>query len=285
MNNAVNNLPLISIIIPCYNHGKYLEETLNSIKPAKGDHNYEIIVINDGSTDLDTLAVFKKLEEEGYFILHQNNQGLGAARNNGIKIAKGKYILPLDSDNRICKPYLTTAIDILEKNQQLSIVYSDHIRFGEVPQHLIKVNMFNQQKLMLNNYIDACAVYRKSLWEEMGGYDDKMPVMGFEDWEFWLKSSFAGKKFYYLEEVGFEYRVLKNSMSNTTFGGRYEEIMGYLSNKHKEYMEPQHIEQRIVDKLTLKKISLLKLCLKVVTPRLYKWLLKRQFIKVSNVFN
>lgn len=95
-------MPELSIIIPCFNHGKVIDEALNSVF-EQSYNDYEVIVINDGSTDGYTNEKLSELERKGVFVLHQPNQGLATARNNGIKLAKGEYILPLDSDNRLKK--------------------------------------------------------------------------------------------------------------------------------------------------------------------------------------
>ena len=92
--------PLISIVIPCYNHGQYIDEAIISVEEYK-NKDYEIIIINDGSTDNFTNIRLEELKEGGYNVIVQKNQGLGKTRNNGIKIANGKYILPLDADNKI----------------------------------------------------------------------------------------------------------------------------------------------------------------------------------------
>ena len=78
--------PLISIIIPCYNHGKYLDDALSSIKKSKENYEVEIIIVNDGSTEKETIEILNNLENQGYFVLNQKNGGLGNARNNGIKL-------------------------------------------------------------------------------------------------------------------------------------------------------------------------------------------------------
>ena len=144
--------PIISIIIPCYNHGKYIEETLASIEKAKDRYPIEIIIVNDGSIDEYTISVLKKIEEKGYFVLNQNNGGLGNARNNGIKLAKGKYILPLDSDNNVLSPYFNDAVDILEKNADIDIVYGNIKKIGEITEDSF-IEDFNLQKLMIGNVL------------------------------------------------------------------------------------------------------------------------------------
>ena len=80
--------PLISIVIPCYNMGEFLQETIDSVCSYPIQEHYEIIIVNDGSTDETTISLLKSYEAQGFNVLNQNNQGLAAARNNGIKLSK-----------------------------------------------------------------------------------------------------------------------------------------------------------------------------------------------------
>lgn len=223
--------PILSIVIPCFNHGKYIQDTLNSIESARNKYSVEVIIVNDGSSDENTISVLKDIEKKGYNVINQANRGLGNARNNGIKLAKGKYILPLDSDNNVLSPYLNEAVDILEENKLIDIVYGNATYFGEKEADWI-VGDYSILRLITGNYIDACAVYRKSVWLEIGGYDEKMPAMGLEDWDFWLASSFKGLRFYYLKENCFEYRVLKDSMIHSITNEKSEEVFDYIEKKH-----------------------------------------------------
>jgi len=202
--------PLISVVIPCYNQGQYIDEAIKSVEEYKGQ-DYEIIIINDGSTDDFTNKRLKELRDDGYNVIFQDNQGLGKTRNNGIRIAKGKYILPLDADNMIKPEYISRAIDIFNADPGISIVYSDRHVFGDL-NILNKVGEFDLSTIYKGSYIDACAVYRKDVWNEIGGYDENMPTQGLEDWDFWLSAAEKGFRFFYIPEPLFYYRVLENSM-------------------------------------------------------------------------
>lgn len=222
---------LISIIIPCYNHGQYIYDAINSIEEYK-NNDYEIIIINDGSTDSLTNTILEGLKQKGYNVIFQNNQGLGKTRNNGIKIAKGKYILPLDADNKIRPEFIIKTIKILESNPNISIVYTDRQLFGSSTE-LVKVEEFDLSRIVQSNYIDACAIYRKNVWSFVGGYDENMPLQGLEDWDFWLSAAEKNFHFFYIPEPLFLYRVLDNSMLNQLI--RNPEIKGlyeYIYKKH-----------------------------------------------------
>jgi glycosyltransferase involved in cell wall biosynthesis len=223
---------LVSIVIPCYNHGKYIDDALISLKNIK-DIEYEIIIINDGSTDSETLKKLDFLSEQGFNVINKTNEGLGKARNYGIALSRGKYILPLDSDNKIKPEYLYSALSILEKNEA-DIVYAKPSFFGDnLDNRIFSTQDFDIFKLLGSNYIDACAIYRKSVWEINNGYETNMPYQGHEDWEFWINSYVNGFKFKFIDEELYYYRILSNSMiSNTNKLDRGIENFKYILNKH-----------------------------------------------------
>jgi glycosyltransferase involved in cell wall biosynthesis len=104
---------LISVIIPCYNQGAYIQEAIDSVK-AQTYADWEIIIVNDGSDAEETLQQLVRLKEEGFQIMDIANSGVSAARNKGIAVAKGSFVLPLDADDKIAPRYLEESIKILE---------------------------------------------------------------------------------------------------------------------------------------------------------------------------
>ncbi|MBC7383088.1 MAG: glycosyltransferase family 2 protein [Bacteroidia bacterium] len=270
--------PLISIVIPCYNHGHYLREALDSITIIKHT-SVEVIIVNDGSTDQNTLAILKSLALEGYTIINQINQGLGKTRNNGIKRARGKYILPLDADNKLLSAYLHTGVKYLEEHPEIAVVYSDAFYYGD-KQGYIPVKDFNLQQLITGNFIDACALFRKSAWEDVGGYDENMPFMGVEDWEFWLNLSFNGYIFYHISEPGFYYRVSNNSMIKKDTSPNFNLLKNYIEKKHSYYINYNAPAVYMSEKFKASPlVFLLKMILLTYFPSKYKELIGRRKIK------
>jgi glycosyltransferase involved in cell wall biosynthesis len=276
-------LPVISIIIPCYNHGQYLRECINSVEQCSDKNLYEIIILNDGSTDKLTIELLQQLTEEGYNVINQANQGLGAARNNAIKKAEGKYILPLDSDNKIYPEYIFESIKILDEHPAIAMVYGDSEYFGDKT-GLNKVGEFNLQKLMIANYIDACAVYRKSAWEALGGYDENMPVMGMEDWDFWLNMVLNGYEFHYIPKILFKYRVLGHSMHTYIHSNNAVVLEAYLQKKYKKYLNLNYLNEVLLEAGKRNKKLAIKFLLALYFPSLLDFLLKRKIIKRPGIF-
>lgn len=219
----------LSIVIPCYNHGTYLEECLAELQDIRTDYEYEVIVVNDGSTEPETLKILDSLEGSDICIINQSNKGLAAARNSGIHVARGKYILPLDCDNILLETYINDGIGMLESEEKLGVVYANAEYFGE-REGIWRVPDFDYRKLYMANYIDACAIFRKKDWEHVGGYDERMPYMGWEDWDLWMRLALAGIRFKHLSRVGFKYRVRSDSMIRTT-KLHEKELREYIFNK------------------------------------------------------
>jgi glycosyltransferase involved in cell wall biosynthesis len=272
----------ISIVIPCYNQGIYLEDALQSIAGHSERDKYEIIIVNDGSTDAATLGILKELETKGYHIIHQLNKGLGAARNTGIKAATGRYILPLDCDNKVAPEYINKAIRLLDNDPSLDVVYGNAEYFGEKA-GIWESGEFNLQRLMIENYIDACAVFKKSTWEEIGGYDEKMPVMGYEDWDLWLRIAFGGGKFAYINEVCFYYRYTSTSMIHSIQKKKTETIFEYMGKKHSAYLNRSYLNRLITYKSLKNKGLAFNLAFRSYFPRISNLLRKTGLMKNKDI--
>jgi glycosyltransferase involved in cell wall biosynthesis len=228
-------MPLISIITACYNHGIYLDEAFESVQLDKYKDIFEHIIVNDGSTDAFTLQKLNDLEQKGVKVIHQLNCGLAKARNAGIAIAEGKYILPLDSDNKIIPEVFLKALEMLEADERVSAVYTDAWYFGS-RKNLWKIGELDIDVLLNRNYIDACALLRTKDIEEVGLYDSSMPYMGNEDWELWVNLLSKKKNILYLQEPGFYYRIIENSMSFQYTIPGYVKNKAYIFKKHADFV-------------------------------------------------
>src|SRR2546429_7087487 len=150
----------VSIIIPCYNHGAMLREALASVEEVRNANVLEVIIVDDGSSESETTRILNEVAEAGHCVVPQPHRGPGAARNTGIRLAKGEFILPLDSDNRLGDVYLSEAVSLLKENPTVDVIYSDAEYFGE-KEGRWHVPEFDLLLLVRTNFIDACALYRK----------------------------------------------------------------------------------------------------------------------------
>ncbi|KAM9970388.1 hypothetical protein ACTFIR_002244 [Dictyostelium discoideum] len=212
-NRNNNNNVLISVIIPIYNQLKYIEYTLNSLKESTFK-NFEVIVVDDGSTEWNSkkhlISLFNKfIDEMNITIIFNRNKGLSYSRNVGIEFSTGTWILPLDSDDLIDKSFFEKAILKIEKKrlQQSQenvdgemdniVVISNLLRFknsniDDKKGYVNKVGdwkipKWNRNFLRNSNLLHCSALFKKSMWENIGGYDESC-WFGWEDWDFWLRA-------------------------------------------------------------------------------------------------
>lgn len=270
-------MPKVSIVVPCYNHGKYIDEAIRSVESIKDKSLYELIIVNDGSKDEFTNSRLKELAAQGYNVIFQHNQGLAASRNNAISASSGEYILPLDADNKIRPEYVYRGIEILENNKDISVVYGNAQLFGDST-GIMRPGPYNLQKLMLGNYIDACAFYRREVWEKTGGYDKNMPFTGIEDWDMWLGASFIGYRFCYVDEVLFDYRVLGDSMIRNLKASKRkgDANLAYLMKKHKQFFGPQYVDEYFMSKFSGSAVGFMsKLFLKRYFPGKFRSMVEK----------
>jgi glycosyltransferase involved in cell wall biosynthesis len=219
----------VSVIIPCFNHGEFLPEAIASVTNIRRD-DIDLIVVDDGSTDERTRTEMDALPAREIQVIRQENRGLAAARNAGITVATGEYILPLDADDRLLPGWIDNGIRILDSGPQVGVVYGDAECFGTRTGRW-RVGPFETDKLLKWNYIHASALYRRSVWEQNRGYDGTMPVQGLEDWDFWLGALEHGWEFAYVPEVFFEYRQASESMITRT-GGFLSQVEEFIATKH-----------------------------------------------------
>lgn len=180
----------ISVIIPCYNHARYLGDAIDSVL-AQGQRSLEIIVVDDGSQD-DTAQVATSYSEVQY--IHQTNQGLSAARNTGWQQSSGEFLVFLDADDRLLPGALEAGLRCFQQNKGCAFV-SGHFRYikadgtflHEYPQLYVENNHY--QAFLQGNYIGmhAAVMYRRIALEASGGFDSTLKAC--EDYDLYLRIS------------------------------------------------------------------------------------------------
>lgn len=226
-----SNLNLVSVIIPCYNDHKYIEEAIKSVN-EQTHKDLEIIIIDDGS-DVETKEVLKKIKQENLIVLYQENQGPSTARNNGIRHAKGDLILTLDADDYFEKTFVKKAIEVLEKEPKVGLVTCNGYIFDEsgIVGEIISKEGSASDFLFVNTAIGN-SLFRKKCWSDIGGFDEKMKK-GYEDWDFHISVLKYNWEIKVIEEYLFNYRNKYNSRNNSANKVRYE-LIHYLLTKHKD---------------------------------------------------
>ncbi|MDD2493906.1 MAG: glycosyltransferase family A protein [Tissierellia bacterium] len=230
--------PLISVIVPCYNQAHYLDDCLQSVLD-QSYINWECIIVNDGSPDNTEEVALKWQSIDSRFVYSKKeNGGLCSARNHGISKATGKYILPLDSDDKIEKDYISKGIEIIDNNANVGVVYCKARFFGAVNKDWVTPE-FDKKHLLCENLIFCSGIYRKQDWETIKGYDENMSY-GWEDWEFWINLLLnQNKEVIKLNYLGFYYRQKDISMvtSLNQSDSKQLEMYNYIYNKHKAFYD------------------------------------------------
>ena len=261
---------LISVIIPCYNHGVYINDAITSVIDNDVNDICEIIIINDGSTDSETKQILNELILDKVIVHNQNNLGLALARNKGIELSTCQYLLMLDSDNKIELAFLEEFFKLINNKVDFDLLHGDSIYFGECS-GIFKSAPLDLLKIAQINYIDACAIIKKETIIELGLYDNKMPYMGWEDWDLWIRMALKGKKTIYIDKIFFQYRFHHNSMIRT-IGHKENDIRLYFVSKYNNIMfHPGKINEFVANSILahIERIGI-KECLKIIFKKIKK---------------
>lgn len=229
----MKNQPLVSVIIPCYNHGNYIMDAIVSVL-NQTYRNFEIIIVNDGSDDLITNDILAKINNSKIKVVYQSNSGPSVAKNFGISISKGDYILPLDCDNKLEKEFLEKSVDALQENNA-DVVYTNYQHIGNKNDKYRSIE-FNISKLLMFSFIENCSLYKKEVWIANEGYDVFLSKKGIEDWEFWLNTAKHKFSFFHLDQFLFDYMVSDNSRTNKVANKNLSETVNYIYNKHSDIL-------------------------------------------------
>ncbi len=219
----------ISIVIACYNDHEYIEQAVQSALDQTYE-NKEIIIVDDGS-DQRTKAILKMLEPKIDLLITQENSGPGAARNAGIRIAKGEYILVLDSDDYFDSFFCEKAINIFLSNNNVVLVTCYTRWFEETGRFKIfKPRGGKITDLLFSNIAMGSSMFMKENWKKVNGYDQQL-IKGYEDWEFYIRLHKDGGETYVIPEVLFHYRKKINSRNDVANKHKYE-LLEYIYLKH-----------------------------------------------------
>lgn len=225
----------VSVIIPCYNQGHFIDEAVDSVLSSTYK-NFEIIIVNDGSIDEYTNNLLLNYNKPNTRVVFQNNQGVSAARNNAIALATGEYILPLDGDDKIHPEYIEKAVSIFKKYPNIGLVYCKAELFG-IKNGPWELPPYKFEDFLHTNCIFVSAFYKKSDWEQVGGYKTEMKD-GLEDWEFFISLVESGIEVYQIPEALFYYRQLPDSRNTKTTGNVERKLQKQILQLHSQlYMD------------------------------------------------
>ena len=240
--STIENKPLVSVIIPYYNHGSFIDETLSSIK-AQGYDEFEVIIIDDCSTDPFSKEKLNQLMDKSITLLRTvENSGPSVARNLGIAVAKGKYILPLDGDDKLDEVFLADAVSMLETNPEIMVCYGNGQLFG-AKEEVLNVVDFEQFTFVSYNPLFVTALIRKEALEMVGYYDVFLSKLGLEDWDLWLGMGEKRFRFKKLQRSFLKIRVLEKSRTFEVANRNLDSIYPHIYTKHWQLLLEQYKAQ------------------------------------------
>lgn len=223
--------PKISIVIACYNDINIVDAVISAANQKYPDK--EIIVVNDGSNQ-ETVAAIESVKAHIDIFLDQSNQGQSIARNNGIKKASGELILNLDSDDSFEPDFCTKAVDQFELDPYIKIVTCYARRFtGKKTIDIFKPQGGEINDFLFSNAALGSSMFRKSDWEYCGGYEEVLPILGFEDWDLYLNILKNGGQAFVIPEVLFNYHIREGSTTDRIRDFKHDKFHQIIL-KHKE---------------------------------------------------
>jgi hypothetical protein len=184
--------PLVTIVIPCFNHGRWLSETIDSIE-AQDYSAIETIVVDDASTDEHTVTWLDELERSGRATVVRMpvNGGPSRARNAGIELARGKYLLPVDADNLLLPTAVSQMVaQLAVAGETVGFIYPNQQFFGNRDDYAIAPS-WNPYRLLFGNYCDTCSLFDRAVFDAGLRYAEDI-VLGHEDWDLALRLASSG---------------------------------------------------------------------------------------------
>jgi hypothetical protein len=212
--------PRVTVAVPLYNHHSEIMEALASVAASEYAY-YEVVVLDDGSTDGSTESVRRFIAEHPWLPLvllrHAVNCGLGRARNAIVERARGEFVFMLDADNQIYPAALGRLVDALDANTDAMFAYPMLCVFesGE-PTDILSRHAWDPQLLNDGNFVDAMALIRRDQLREVGGYAEDARLVGWEDYDLWCRAAESGRHGVHVPEILAGYRRSEGSLLSLT---------------------------------------------------------------------
>ena len=216
----------IAVVIPCFNDGPTLLDAVGSARTQ--ERIDELVVVDDGSTDAETLARFKSLEAEGVQVVHRSNGGLGAARMSGVAATTSEYIFCLDADDRLLPGALEALASALDRSPELSLAWGDYRLFGDRSWRQHTAPSLDGWQITYQNDLPASLLIRRSALMRVGGWELSG---GYEDWDLLMALAERGSRGARVPIVAYEYRQHGVRMLAES-ATRHADIYALLQRRH-----------------------------------------------------
>jgi len=236
----MNKIPKVSVIIPTYNRADLLPRAIDSVL-NQTYQDFELIIVNDGSIDNteDIVKRFQKKDKRIQYIKYDKNRGPSEARNTGMKIAKGKYVAFLDSDDEWLENKLEKQLDVF-KNPQINVVTCWAYWVNEIKNKtsIYTVPYFDDPLpyILKENYIlssPSGVILKKNVIEKIGFFDSSLRIA--QDWDYWMRIIENGYNFYVIPQPLLKYFFRKENLTNSTSNFEKAQNIEKIFQKHKQY--------------------------------------------------
>jgi glycosyltransferase involved in cell wall biosynthesis len=238
--------PLVSVVIPCFNYGMFINGAIQSAL-NQTFQRFELIIIDDGSTDECTRGVLDAIPASQAKVVHQVNQGLAQTRNNGAALARGKYLCFLDADDLLEPTYLEKTLTLLERDESLGCCYTWVQCFGQM-NSVWETRDLDLFFLRQHTTAPSHSVIRKEAWErvkELNGAGFMSKYDGyFEDWVFWIDMVQCGYRGQVIEEPLIRYRVHEASLGARHRQGLHD-MLKILREDRRDFFQDRKYRRRL----------------------------------------
>lgn len=225
-----NNQPLVSVIVPCYNHERFIQQTVESVL-KQTYKSVELIVIDDGSRDQSASILAELSEKHGFKFLRQENMGIHKTLNRLLELSQGKYISILGSDDLLVPDKIDVQVKYMEEHPEISATFGNMLQISAegdpLPWYYQRFTKhreycFEDILSMSAQYLYApTAMYRKAVFDELGGYDERFLI---EDMYMHLKMTNNKMRIVVLPDLMAYYRVHGGNMSKQYAVNRREKL-------------------------------------------------------------
>lgn len=219
--------PVVTVVIPCFNTHQLMGEAIASVR-AQTFPDIELVVVDDGSTDPATLSYLATLPPD-IRVVRQENRGLPAARNTGMRLARGRFVMPLDCDDRLEPEMIAACVEAVERTGA-AYAYAATRVVGEAAG--VTAKSFNFFEQLATNQLPYCLLMRRDVWEQVGGYDESMRL-GYEDWELNIRLGAAGHYGVQVPQPLFIYRLSSTGMLGSVSKVRHAMLWREIQRRHR----------------------------------------------------
>jgi glycosyltransferase involved in cell wall biosynthesis len=229
----------VAVIVPCYNDGKTVRETVESVRESEP---VELVLVDDGSDDPATRRQLAELESEGVRVIHHDgNRGLIEARMTGLAATGARFVLPLDADDCLMPGALGTMADVLDADPGAAACFGDYVEFGDWELVRAVPPVLDPYRVAYTNEYPVTAMFRREVLEELDGWRRPGELVSYEDWLLWMKLAGHGARAVHLGPGHLTYRRRLHAGQRARMldigKARHREIYGQLREANPELFD------------------------------------------------